>query len=321
MKFRTEVEIPISDKKIIISDAIFSIGSCFATEISTKLDNGQLQTLNNPYGTLFNPWAVNNCLKDIYNQKTYSKEDLEFYQNHYLSLHHHTSFNGDDAEKVLNKINQKISEAYNFLKRSNWVIITYGTAFVYEYLPKNILVANCHKIPQKSFKKRFLTHQELVNSIQETCDIINKICPINTQILFSLSPVRHTKDGFAENNLSKAKLLCAISDVVYASPLCSYIPIYEIMMDELRDYRFYKEDMIHPTEQAVSYIFEKFGVSYFSEETKDFISENTKILQSLQHRPSDKNSQQHLEFLKKLNDKIIQQQSKVQHKIFRSFSL
>lgn len=316
MKFRTEVEIPISEKKIQISDVIFSIGSCFATEISQKLHDGQLQTLNNPYGTLFNPWAINNCIKDIYNKKTYTEKDLEFYQDYYLSLNHHTSFNSHNSEKILAKINQKISETWNFLKRSNWVIITYGTAFVYEYLPKNILVANCHKIPQKLFKKRFLTDDELISSIRETCNILEKICPPDTHILFSLSPVRHSRDGFTENNLSKAKLLCAIHQIINSSSKYRYLPIYEVVMDELRDYRFYKEDMIHPTEQTVRYIFEKFGQSYFSEETKDFISENNKILQSLQHRPSDENSPQYLNFIKKINDKITQQQNKVKHKIF-----
>ena len=220
MKFRTEVEIPISEKKIQISDSLFSIGSCFATEISVKLADSQFQTLNNPFGTLFNPWAVKNSIpvknsiQEIFENKIYTEKDLDFHQGEYLSFNHHTSFSSENQKDTLRKINEKINLAHEFLKRSNWVIITYGTAFVYEHLAQNIFVANCHKIPQTNFNKRLLTHEELVNSITETCHILKKICPKEAQILFTLSPVRHTKDGFSENNLSKAKLLCAIHKVV-----------------------------------------------------------------------------------------------------------
>ena len=316
MKFRTEVEIPISEKKIQISDSLFSIGSCFATEISVKLSDSQFQTLNNPFGTLFNPWAVKNSIQEIFENKIYTEEDLDFHQGEYLSFNHHTSFSSDNQEETLRKINEKINLAHDFLKLSNWVIITYGTAFVYEHLAQNIFVANCHKIPQTNFNKRLLTHEELVNSITETCHILKKICPKEAQILFTLSPVRHTKDGFSENNLSKAKLLCAIHEVVEQHENCRYIPVYEIVMDDLRDYRFYKEDLIHPSEQAVQYIWEKFKKAYFSDEADRFSNENLKIKQALEHRPKDKNSPKHQTFLKQLQEKIMQQQGKVGHKIF-----
>lgn len=316
MKFRTEVEIPISEKKIQISDSLFSIGSCFATEISVKLSDSQFQTLNNPFGTLFNPWAVKNSIQEIFENKIYTEEDLDFHQGEYLSFNHHTSFNSENQKDTLRKINEKINLAHEFLKRSNWVIITYGTAFVYEHLAQNIFVANCHKIPQTNFNKRLLTHEELVNSITETCHILKKICPKEAQFLFTLSPVRHTKDGFSENNLSKAKLLCAIHKVVEQHENCHYIPIYEIVMDDLRDYRFYKEDLIHPSEQAVQYIWEKFKKAYFSDEADRFSNENLKIKQALEHRPKDKNSPKHQAFLKQIQEKIMQQQGKVEHKIF-----
>jgi len=316
MKFRTEVEIPISEKKIQISDSLFSIGSCFATEISIKLTDSQFQTLNNPFGTLFNPWAVKNSIQEIFENKIYTEENLDFHQGEYLSFNHHTSFNSENQEDTLRKINEKINLAHEFLKRSNWVIITYGTAFVYEHLAQNIFVANCHKIPQTNFNKRLLTHEELVNSITETCHILKKICPKKAQILFTLSPVRHTKDGFSENNLSKAKLLCAIHEVVDQHENCHYIPVYEIVMDDLRDYRFYKEDLIHPSEQAVQYIWEKFKKAYFSDEADRFSNENLKIKQALEHRPKDKNSPKHQTFLKQIQEKIMQQQGKVGHKIF-----
>lgn len=316
IKFRTEVEIPNAEKKIQISDAIFSIGSCFATEISQKLAEGQLQTLNNPFGTLFNPWAVKNGIQQIHQNKTYTKEDLVPYQDKYLSLHHHSSFDSENPQQTLEKINKSIEQASLFLRQSQWVIITYGTTYVYEFLPQNILVANCHKIPQKFFNKRFLTHEELTSSIKKTITALSDICKDDVQILFTLSPVRHSKDGFIENNLSKAKLLAAIHDTIVKFNHCHYLPIYEIIMDDLRDYRFYKEDLIHPNAQAIQYIWEKFGKAYFSEETQSFVQENLKIKQALEHCPRNENDTKYQEFLIQTREKITQQQTKVKHKIF-----
>lgn len=318
MKFRTEVEIPISDKKIQISDAIFSIGSCFATEIHEKLSAGQLLTFHNPFGTIFNPFAIDQCIQQIRDKKIYDHEDLVTYQGEFLSLHHHTSFNSHHAEETLMKINQKIVEAQDFLAQTQWIIITYGTAYTYEFLPQNILAANCHKLPQKFFKKRFLTHEELTASIQKTIENLKSLCKKDVNILLSISPVRHTKDGMVENNLSKAKLINAVHEVIIQHPQCSYLPIYEIVLDDLRDYRFYKEDFIHPNQQAVQYIWEKFGKSYFSAETQIFIEENLKIKQALSHRPQSPHSPKHQEFLAQIKEKISLQQRKVKHPIFQN---
>lgn len=317
MKFRTEVHIPPSEQKIQPSDAVFSMGSCFAAEMAERLSIGQIQTMTNPFGTLFNPNAVNTAITHISTGKTYTEEDLVLYQDEYLSLHHHTSFNSDNAEKTLVKINAKIKEALQFIQQSQWAIITYGTAYVYEFLPQNILVANCHKIPQKFFKKRLLSHEELVFAMTQTIQNLHKTND-KLQILFTLSPVRHTKDGFVENQLSKAKVLTAMHEVISQNKNCHYLPVYELIMDDLRDYRFYKEDLIHPSPQAVQYIWEKFGAAYFSEETKDFIQENQKIQQALQHRPQDANSPKHQEFLAQIKQRIKEQQAKVAHPIFTS---
>lgn len=317
MKFRTEVHIPASEQKIQPSDAVFSMGSCFAAEMAERLSIGQIRTMTNPFGTLFNPNAVNTAIAHISTGKTYTEEDLVLYQDEYLSLHHHTSFNSDNAEKTLAKINAKIKEAQQFIQQSQWAIITYGTAYVYEFLPQNILVANCHKIPQKFFKKRLLSHEELVLAMTQTIQNLHKIND-KLQILFTLSPVRHTKDGFVENQLSKAKVLTAMHEVISQNKNCHYLPVYELIMDDLRDYRFYKEDLIHPNPQAVQYIWEKFGKAYFSEETKDFIQENQKIQQALQHRPQDANSPKHQDFLAQIKQRIKEQQAKVAHPIFNS---
>ena len=316
MKFRTEVNIAESEKKIEIEDKIFSVGSCFSSEMSELFDKGQLQTVNNPFGTLFNPYSINNSIKRLHDSDFYKEEELITFNDEYISLDHHSSFDTRFIHQTLEKINSKIIEGNQFLQDTNWVIITYGTSFIYEFEPKKKLVANCHKIPQKFFGKRLLTHQELTDSIYDTILNLKDICKDDLQILFTVSPVRHTKDGMIENQLSKSKLITAIHKVISEIENCHYLPIYEILMDDLRDYRFYKEDMIHPNSQAVNYIFEKFGNAYFSEETKDFIKENFKIQKALEHRSDDETDPKYIEFREKLNERMTMQQQKTKHKIF-----
>lgn len=245
MKFRTEVEINESGKKIGIEDCIFSIGSCFATEMHEKFSEGQIQSLNNPFGTIFNPYSVFQAIRQVYDAKEYQENDLILANDNYISLDHHSSFDSRYAHKSLEKINQNIEEANQFLQNTSFVIITFGTSYIYEFLPKKKLAANCHKIPQKFFEKRFLTHQELTESITQTIDILKDICKDDVQILFTVSPVRHTKDGIVENQLSKSKLITAIHETIPGKENCHYLPVYEILMDDLRDYRFYKDDLIH----------------------------------------------------------------------------
>lgn len=317
MKFRTEVDIKPSPQKIEIEDKIFSIGSCFASEMSDLFQKGQLQTVNNPFGTIFNPFSINNSIKRLHDSEFYHEDDLIAYHDEFISLDHHTSFDTRYIHQTLDKINSKIEEGNRFLQESNWVIITYGTSFIYEFEPKKKLVANCHKIPQKFFNKKLLTQQELTDSIYDTIINLQDICLENVQILFTVSPVRHTKDGMVENQLSKSKLITAIHEVASEFENCHYLPIYEILMDDLRDYRFYKDDLIHPNSQAVTYIFEKFGEAYFSDETKDFIKENFKINKALEHRTDDEKDPKFIEFKEKLDQRIEIQRQKVKHTIFK----
>ncbi|WP_304342892.1 GSCFA domain-containing protein [Chryseobacterium koreense] len=320
MKFRTEVKIKDSEKKIEVEDRIFSMGSCFATEISELLETGQIQTLSNPYGTIFNPYSINSALKKIHDADFYTEEDLVGYDNQVISLDHHTSFDSRFSHKTLEKINSKIEEANLFLQETSWIIITYGTSFIYEFLPKKKLVANCHKIPGKYFEKRLLTNQEIVDSIRETIENLNDICKKNVQILFTVSPVRHTKDGMVENNLSKSKLISAIHEVLPPFENCHYLPVYEVLMDDLRDYRFYKEDLIHPNSQAVQYIWEKFGNAYFSDATMDFVEENFRIMKALEHQPIDESNPKYQEFCEHLKGRMKLQQAQVKFPIFQKIT-
>lgn len=316
MKFRTEVDIKESEKKIRLEDKIFSIGSCFASEMSDLFSQGQLQSLNNPFGTVFNPFSISNAVKRLHDAEFYHEDELITFNDEFISLDHHTSFDTRYIHQTLNKINAQIEEGNTFLQESDWVIITYGSSFIYEFLPKKKLVANCHKIPQKFFEKRLLSHQEITDSIYNTILNLNDICKDDVQILFTVSPVRHTKDGMIENQLSKSKLITAVHEAIQQFENCYYLPVYEMVMDDLRDYRFYKEDMIHPNNQAVNYIFEKFGNAYFGDETKGFIKENFKINKALEHRTDDEKDPKYIEFKEKLNQKIEAQRQKVKHKIF-----
>ncbi|MCU7613118.1 GSCFA domain-containing protein [Chryseobacterium sp. GMJ5] len=316
MKFRTEVDLNESLKKIEIEDKIFSIGSCFASEMSDLFRQGQLQTVNNPFGTVFNPFSINTAIQRLHDAEWYHEEELIVFNDEYISLDHHTSFDTRYIHQTLQKINDKIEEGNRFLQDANWIIITYGTSFIYEFEPKKKLVANCHKIPQSFFKKRLLTQQEITDSVYNTIINLKDICRDEVQILFTVSPVRHTKDGMIENQLSKSKLITAIHEVISEMQDCYYLPVYEILMDDLRDYRFYKDDMIHPNSQAVNYIFEKFGQAYFSREAQDFIKENFKIQKALEHRSEDEKDPKFIEFREKLNQRIANQQEKAKHKIF-----
>lgn len=317
MRFRTEVNIKPSKEKIGIEDCIFTLGSCFSDEMALKLKTGQIQVFENPFGTLFHPVAIKNALQRIVNQKLYVQSDLAQNGEIYFSWDHYTGFDSENPEKTLSGINNQILQAHAFLKKASWVFITYGTSWVYELLAGNRIVANCHKIPQQQFRKRILTLKEIEEAITETIKTLKEISP-KIRILISLSPVRHSKDGMTENQRSKALLLTALYNVVSRCEDCVYLPIYEIMMDDLRDYRFYKEDLIHPNEPAIEYIWEKFSEAYLDDSTRVFISENQKISRALGHHVKDKNSNAYKIFRKNLQEKIELQKTKAKHPIFEN---
>ncbi|AFR36628.1 GSCFA domain-containing protein [Riemerella anatipestifer] len=319
MKFRTEVNLTPSSKKIEITDQVFSIGSCFASEMSNRLSEGQIRCLNNPFGTLFNPFSIANALEKIVHSEYYHEKDLVNHRGYYLSLDHHTSFDGVSETTTLDKINTELANAHLFLKNTSWVIITLGTSFIYEYLPTGQKVANCHKMPNTLFNKRMLSDEEVQTYIKKAIELINQHSLNTVNILFTVSPVRHTKDGMIENQLSKSRLINALHQVVAIYPNAHYLPIYEILMDDLRDYRFYKSDLIHPNEQAIDYIFDKFIKAYCTEDTQKFIIDNQKIISALKHRPIHTEHLDYLKFTENIKQKIKEQQAKVNFKIFSNF--
>ncbi|NIJ46305.1 hypothetical protein FHR24_002789 [Wenyingzhuangia heitensis] len=299
MKFRTEIKLTSQQEKLINHNSkVLLLGSCFSENIGNKLAYYKLNTLVNPFGVLFSSTAIAKVLEDTVSQKQYKANELISQGGLLHSLHHHSDLSAIDSINVLDNINQAQKACLAQLKMATHVIITLGTSWVYGHVLTNQLVANCHKIPQSEFEKRKLSILEIEAALERSIKNIRKVNP-STQIIFTVSPVRHTKDGLIENSLSKANLLSAI-DIIKEKYGVSYFGSYEIMMDDLRDYRFYESDMIHPNEVAINYIWEQFSKVWIDEKAQFYFKRIASIQQSKLHKAFQPNSMEYQEFLKKL---------------------
>jgi hypothetical protein len=304
MSFRTiinqnEIQEPI--KKIDYQSKIGLVGSCFVGNIGEKLSYFKFDNFVNPHGILFNPKAIETALSDIIQQKVYTKSDLVFENERWHSLHHHSDFSNSDSLQVLKIINKKIKKYHQTLNETTHLILTLGTAWAYHHIETDQLVANCHKIPQKNFIKRILSVDEIYKSLQNSIQMVQKLNP-TIQIILTLSPVRHLKDGMLDDNRSKAHLLSAIHQVVTDSKV-SYFPSYEIIMDDLRDYRFYASDMIHPNQTAIDYVWDIFKSIWIDSNTHTTMKEVAYIQKGLNHSVFNPNSVQYIKFIEKINKK------------------
>ena len=283
MDFRTTIK-PLANKGVIAHDgAITMLGSCFSDNIGRRLQDALFDVEVNPFGTLYNPASIALALQDLINCREFCINDLFEYQGRYHSFSHHSSFSGVNADDVISRINDKIDDASERLKRSRVLIITFGTAYVYEYKKTQSVVSNCHKLPASNFSRRSMAVDEIVSLWSK---LIVKIREINPEIniIVTVSPIRHLADGAHENQLSKSTLLLAVNKLCHELDNVIYFPAYEIMMDDLRDYRFYASDMIHPSDVAIGYIYEIFSQSFFSEETNNIVRESEKLMRRLKHR-------------------------------------
>ena len=297
--FRTAIQPGESNVKINLSDKILCIGSCFADMVGHKLEEHKFDVHVNPYGIIFNPDSIFNLLDySIDNHfpglHTYLKNQGVFY-NYDL----HSDFGSLDSGQLKEQIEQTIRSTNTRLSETNWLILTLGTAIIYQRVDNGETVANCHKMPSGLFNKRFLTEEEIEVRFEV---LINKLKSLNedVNIILTVSPVRHVKDGLELNTVSKSILRVACHHLTERYPQVTYFPGYEIMMDDLRDYRFYERDMIHPSEEAKDYIWEIFGKNYFSADVRAFTEEWKKIRKSLAHRPFHPQSENHQNFLKQL---------------------
>jgi lysophospholipase L1-like esterase len=258
-----KIDIP---EQISIKKPLLVIGSCFAENIGAILKNHMFDIAINPFGIVYNPLSIIQHLKYIIQNKQFTKHDLFEYKGLWKSWHHHGSFAAAHDHEVLNLINLNIEKAHQQLLKADWLIITLGSAYYYT-LKNGQIVSNCHKVPASNFEKKLATRPKILDGFQEICSQLQEINP-TLKVLFNVSPVRYIRDGLTENTISKSMLHLSINELVSQNKHCFYFPSYEIMIDELRDYRFYKEDMVHPNETAIAYIYEKFAGALFDDETK-----------------------------------------------------
>ena len=296
MKLQTEIELKKQpDNQIDYHSKLLLLGSCFSENIGEKFDYFKFQSVSNPFGILFHPKAIENLIVRAVEQKEYSEKDVFFHNEQWHCYDAHSKFSNPSKELLLNALNVGLELTNQQISKSTHIIITLGTAWVYNLLETNKTVANCHKVPQKHFNKKLLSVDDIVDSLQNITEVIQQKNK-TASIIFTVSPVRHIKDGFIENTQSKSHLITAIHQVLNTN--LSYFPSYEIMLDELRDYRFYKTDMLHPNETAIQYIWEKFKQVWLSETSNEVMKQIDTIQKGLSHKPFNPNTSAHQEFLK-----------------------
>jgi hypothetical protein len=311
MQFRTSIPIPTSNYLIDYNSKIMSLGSCFAVNMAEKLDYFKFQNSCNPIGILFHPLAIQKLIDFVVSGKQFGENDIFFHNERWHCFDVHSDLSNSNKEELLESLNAIIKSTNERLNESTHIIITYGTSWVYREIGSDSIVANCHKVPQKQFKKELLSVEEIQECIGNTVRLIQSVNP-NCNIIFTVSPVRHIKDGFVENQWSKSNLISAIHRVLYTEDCkmnTEYFPSYEIMMDELRDYRFYAEDMLHPNQVAIDYIWKRFKETTISETAFGTMDEVLTVQKSLSHKPFNPKSESHLKFESKVREKITKLES------------
>ena len=296
MQLHTPISIPSSPTPITYAGRLMLFGSCFAENIGEKLAANKFQVDINPFGILYNPLSLKSALTNLLDRRTFTGKDLFEHHGVYHSFAHHSRFSAVDVQECLSMINERIIRSAQELREADRLIITFGTAFVYHLKETGMVVSNCHKLPEKLFHRERISTEQIVTEWRELITALRAENP-KLKLLFTVSPIRHWKDGAHENQLSKATLLLAIDQLVKEFDYCSYFPAYEIVMDELRDYRFYAEDMIHPSGQTVDYIWKRFAETQLSKESRDLMSEWQKLHKALQHRPFNPKTESYKNFL------------------------
>lgn len=286
MELRTHIDIEPSVQRINYQTPAMFIGSCFAASIGSRLEAGRLPVLINPSGTVYNPVSVASSLNNIIREKKFGTSDLYCHNRTWLSFHHYTDFSGEDSEIVLDKINHRSLEAKEFLGKARFLFVTFGTARVFKFKETGEIVSNCHKLPSELFERELLSVDDIVNLWNHQLDQIQSHFP-ELKIVFTISPVRHWKDGAHGNQVSKSVLFLAVETLLKHPVGPLYFPAYELLIDDLRDYRFYDDDMIHPSKLAIDYIWNAFSRCYIDRVTMDLWNEAAKILKAADHRLRD----------------------------------
>ncbi len=310
MNFTTKVPINKYQNPIDYNSKIISIGSCFAENMGEKFEYFKFQNSVNPFGIIFNPISIENLINRAVNKIEFTENDIFFHNDLWHCYEVHSLLSDTSSELIVQNLNRVLHLFRTQIIEASHFIITYGTSWVYRHKASNKIVANCHKVPQNQFDKEILSVEIIEKSIENSINLIQKINP-NCNFIFTISPVRHIKDGFVENQRSKAHLITALQSAICNLQSAIYFPSYEIMMDELRDYRFYADDMLHPSQLAIDYIWIKFFENYVSESEFGLMNQVCEIQRALKHRPFNPNSESHQKFLANLEAKIEQLQQKL----------
>lgn len=282
--FRTPIKISPSREKIRYSDGLLFLGSCFTGYIGSRLLDLHFNASINPSGVLFNPSSIALTLRRIHSGELYHENELGFYRDLWFSYDHHTSFSHPDKAACLEKINREAGKAHLHLGQSRFLIVTFGTAWVYRLTETGKIVANCHKWPASHFERILLRPEEIIKDFTGLILELRKEHP-ELQVIFTVSPVRHLGDGMQENQLSKSILILAANELASCMKSCHYFPAFEIMMDDLRDYRFYEPDLVHPNQLAIDYIWNAFTETFMDTETIAITREVDKLRKASLHRP------------------------------------
>ena len=305
MNFQTHI--PLSKETIYPIDynsKVLLLGSCFSENIGNKFNYYKFQSQQNPFGILFHPKAIETFITNAINLKEYTDEDVFFFNERWHCFDAHSEMSSSSKEELLQNLNDAIQHTNQQINETSHIIITLGTSWTYRFIETDTTVANCQKVPQKKFLKELLLVDEISESLESIIALVKDVNP-SINIILTVSPIRHLKDGFVENQQSKSHLIAAIHQVVEPRKKLFYFPSYEIMMDELRDYRFYKEDMIHPSKTAIDYIWGKFCEAWIDDESKNTINKVDSIQKRMNHRPFNPNSEEHQNFLQTIKKDIL----------------
>lgn len=303
MDFRLTFPIEPLTPALQYQDQLLLMGSCFAEEIGEKLQQHHLNALVNPHGILYNPLSITHALHSYLDGKVYGKEDLFLHDDLWHSWDHHSRFSALTPEAALAGINAAQERAVKTLETADWVIITLGSAHAYALKENNRLVGNCHKVAADAFYKRLLTLEEVITALD---NVMHRLFFRNKKvnILFTISPVRYARDGVVVNNLSKAILIQAVHHMVNKFNRLYYFPAYELVIDDLRDYRFYKDDLVHPAASAVNYVWEQFAKHCIHPEGQQLVKAVADINRAMQHRPFHPQTPGHQQFLQTYAKKV-----------------
>lgn len=303
MKLTTPIKLSRQNPPINYSSKVLLLGSCFAQNMGAKLEYYKFLQCTNPFRILFHPVAIEKLITRAINHTWFTSKDVFLQNEQWHCFLAHSKLSNTSEEDLISALNSALEKLRTSLLEASHVVFTFGTAWVYRHLEKDTIVANCHKVPQKKFVKQLLSPDDVsdvllgietkLRAINPTCSIINTV-----------SPVRHIKDGLLANSRSKAHLIAGVQEIVSPEKLNYYFPSYEIMMDELRDYRYYKEDLIHPNQTAIAIIWEKFLSSWVASETFEIQKKIAVIQNGLLHIPFNENSKAHIHFKKDLETKI-----------------